>query len=177
MVISDHGFTNFRRGVNLNTWLRENGYLHLKPGHETSGDWFEHVDWSRTRAFTLGLTGLFVNLAGRERHGIVEKGPELERLCRELKTRLDTAVERARKAHRGDDAAEIKAAMEELTAAYQEAGRSLYSQAQSEAPSQEAPPSGDAGGTSAGGDGAAGGGGAKPDDVVEADYEIVDDKK
>jgi len=45
MVISDHGFTNFRRGVNVNTWLRENGYLVLQEGHETSGDWFEHVDW------------------------------------------------------------------------------------------------------------------------------------
>jgi molecular chaperone DnaK len=83
-------------------------------------------------------------------------------------------VERARKAHRGDDAAEIKAAMEELTAAYQEAGRSLYSQAQSEAPSQDQPPAGD-GGAAGSSDGATGT--AKPDDVVEADYEIVDDKK
>ncbi|NIP13354.1 MAG: nucleotide pyrophosphatase, partial [Pseudomonadales bacterium] len=39
MVISDHGFTNFRRCVNLNSWLQENGYLHLKDGAETSGDW------------------------------------------------------------------------------------------------------------------------------------------
>jgi molecular chaperone DnaK len=96
-----------------------------------------------------------------------------DRLSPELKTRLDNAVERARKAHRGDDANEIKAAMEELSAAYQEAGRSLYSQAQASsepgptagadggAPGAEAPPTGE----------------AKPEDVVEADYEIVDDKK
>jgi molecular chaperone DnaK len=92
-----------------------------------------------------------------------------DRLSPELKTRLDTAVERARKAHRGDDMAEIKAALDELSAAYQEAGRSLYSQGQQEAPadaptegaSAETPPSGE----------------DKPDDVVEADYEIVDDKK
>jgi len=89
MVISDHGFTNFRRGVNLNTWLRENGYLFLKEGHETSGDWFAHVDWSRTKAFTLGLTGLFVNRKGRERDGIVAKGAECEALCRELKGKLE----------------------------------------------------------------------------------------
>jgi molecular chaperone DnaK len=94
-----------------------------------------------------------------------------DRLSPDLKTRLDTAVERARKAHRGDDTAEIKAAMEELSAAYQEAGRSLYTQTQAGEPSQ-AP----------GADGAAPGaeapaGGAKPEDVVEADYEIVDDKK
>lgn len=88
MVISDHGFTNFRRGVNLNTWLKENGYLFLKPGHETSADWFAHVDWSRTKAFTLGLTGVFVNRKGREAEGIVEKR-ELDALCRELKTKLE----------------------------------------------------------------------------------------
>jgi len=89
MVISDHGFTSFRRGVNLNTWLRQEGYLHLKDGAETSGDWFEKVDWSKTKAFTLGLTGLFVNRVGRERDGIVKPGPELDALCRELKSKLE----------------------------------------------------------------------------------------
>jgi molecular chaperone DnaK len=92
-----------------------------------------------------------------------------DRLSPELKTRLDTAVERARKAHRGDDMAEIKASLEELSAAYQEAGRSLYSQGQQEAPA-EAPAEGATGETPPSGEG-------KPDDVVEADYEIVDDKK
>jgi len=89
MVISDHGFTNFRRGVNLNTWLKENGYLFLKEGSETSPDWFAKVDWSKTKAFTLGLTGLFINRVGREREGVVTKGPELDRLCHELKTKLE----------------------------------------------------------------------------------------
>jgi len=94
-----------------------------------------------------------------------------DRLSPELKTRLDNAVERARKAHRGDDTAEIKAAMEELSAAYQEAGRSLYSQTQTE-PS----PAGAEAGTPPGAE-APPPGGAKPDDVVEADYEIVDESK
>jgi predicted AlkP superfamily phosphohydrolase/phosphomutase len=89
MVISDHGFTSFRRGVNLNSWLLQNGYLFLKDGAETSGDWFEKVDWSRTKAFTLGLTGLFVNRVGRERDGIVRSGAELAALCRELKEKLE----------------------------------------------------------------------------------------
>jgi predicted AlkP superfamily phosphohydrolase/phosphomutase len=88
-VISDHGFCNFRRGVNLNTWLRENGYLFLKEGSDTSPDWFANVDWKRTKAFTLGLTGLFINRAGREAHGIVGKGQELDDLCRELKAKLE----------------------------------------------------------------------------------------
>ena len=41
----------------------------------------------------------------------------------ELKTRLDAAVERARKAHKGDDMNEIKGALDELNAAFQAAGR------------------------------------------------------
>lgn len=88
MVISDHGFTNFRRGVNLNTWLKDEGYLVLKEGHETSGDWFAQVDWSKTKAFTLGLTGVFLNRKGREKHGIVEKA-EIDALSHELKTKLE----------------------------------------------------------------------------------------
>lgn len=93
MVISDHGFCNFRRGVNLNTWLKQEGYLVLKEGQETSGDWFAQVDWEKTRAFTLGLTGIFVNRKGREAKGIVEPGPELEALCAEIKGKLEKLVD------------------------------------------------------------------------------------
>ena len=93
MVISDHGFCNFRRGVNLNAWLRDEGYLVLKDGAETSKDWFQAVDFKKTRAFTLGLTGIFINRKGRERDGIVEKGPELEALCREIKEKLEALVD------------------------------------------------------------------------------------
>lgn len=89
MVISDHGFCNFRRGVNLNAWLRDEGYLHLKEGADTSGDWFEKVDWDKTRAFTLGLTGIFINRKGREAKGIVEPGVELDSLCREIAGKLE----------------------------------------------------------------------------------------
>ncbi len=88
-IISDHGFCNFRRGVNLNTWLKDEGYLVLKEGCETSPDWFANVDWTKTKAFTLGLTGVFINRKGREGKGIVEKGPELEKLQRELKAKLE----------------------------------------------------------------------------------------
>lgn len=88
-VISDHGFTSFQRGVNLNTWLKDEGYLVLKEGEETSGDYFASVDWTKTRAFTLGLTGIFINRIGREGHGIVKKGAEMEALCAELKRKLE----------------------------------------------------------------------------------------
>ncbi len=93
VVMSDHGFTNFRRGVNLNAWLHQNGYLHLKPGKQTSGDWFEAVDWSRTKAFSLGLTGMFINRAGREASGIVKEGAEYDALKAELIAGLKELVD------------------------------------------------------------------------------------
>jgi predicted AlkP superfamily phosphohydrolase/phosphomutase len=72
-VLSDHGFCAFRRGVNINAWLRDNGYLHLKNGGRESGPFFEGVDWSRTRAYALGLGGFYLNLKGREALGVVDK--------------------------------------------------------------------------------------------------------
>jgi len=89
-----------------------------------------------------------------------------DKLNPDLKSRLDTAVERARKALRADDMNEIRAAQEELSTAFQEAGKSFYAQAQS----QQAPPESPAGEP-------AGAPAGKPDDVVEADYEIVDESK
>ena len=101
MVISDHGFCSFQRGVNLNAWLRDEGYLVLKPdapvdeasGKPVSRDWLQDVDWSRTKAFSLGLTGLFINRKARERDGIVEEGAELEALKAEIVGKLSRLVD------------------------------------------------------------------------------------
>ncbi len=74
MVLSDHGMNSFQRGLNLNTWLLENGYLALKNGGlpgEDHKDFFYNVDWDRTKAYALGLGGIFINLRGRESNGIV----------------------------------------------------------------------------------------------------------
>ncbi len=71
-VLSDHGFCSFRRGVNVNSWLRCNGYLALQGDREESGEYFDGIDWSRTRAYTFGLGGLYLNLRGREPGGIVD---------------------------------------------------------------------------------------------------------
>jgi predicted AlkP superfamily phosphohydrolase/phosphomutase len=89
-VLSDHGFCSFRRGVNLNTWLLENGYLFLKEGRQESGRYFAGVDWSRTRAYTVGLGGLYLNVAKREAQGIVRPGKEAEALKRELIAKLSS---------------------------------------------------------------------------------------
>jgi predicted AlkP superfamily phosphohydrolase/phosphomutase len=88
MVLSDHGFTSFRRGCNLNGWLLENGYLKLKPGSDGSAEWLRDVDWSQTRAYALGLTGMFLNLEGREASGIVKPGEEAAALKQELMRKL-----------------------------------------------------------------------------------------
>jgi len=88
MVLSDHGFTSFRRGVNLNAWLLANGYLALKPGTEGRAEWLRDVDWSQTRAYALGLAGLYLNVKGREAQGIVAPGEEAQRLKDELIARI-----------------------------------------------------------------------------------------
>ncbi|MFQ5669045.1 MAG: alkaline phosphatase family protein [Acidobacteriota bacterium] len=88
MVLSDHGFASFRRGVNLNRWLYANGYLALKEGADARSEWLQGVDWSKTRAFVLGLTGMFLNIKGREASGIVAPGEEAQKLKDELVRRL-----------------------------------------------------------------------------------------
>ncbi|HWJ20943.1 MAG TPA: molecular chaperone DnaK [Gemmatimonadaceae bacterium] len=93
-----------------------------------------------------------------------------EKLPAELKSRLDASVERARKALRGDDMNEIRSAQEELTRTFQEAGQSFYQQGQ-------AGEAGAAAGAPQGEPATAGATAGKPEDVVEADYEIVDDDK
>ncbi|HET9886623.1 MAG TPA: alkaline phosphatase family protein, partial [bacterium] len=86
-VISDHGFTSFRRGVNLNTWLLENGYLTLREGADGSAEWLRDVDWSKTKAYALGLTGMFLNVRGREAMGTVDKS-EVDALKAEIMAKL-----------------------------------------------------------------------------------------
>jgi predicted AlkP superfamily phosphohydrolase/phosphomutase len=88
MVISDHGFSSFRRGVNLNQWLLREGYLTLKPGADGTSEWLRDVDWSGTRAYALGLTGMFLNLKGREAEGIVEPGEDAAALKAEIARKL-----------------------------------------------------------------------------------------
>ena len=87
MVISDHGFASFRRGVNLNAWLHREGYLALAPGSDGRRKWLREVDWGATKAYALGLTGIYLNVAGREAQGIVEPA-EAGSLKTEIAARL-----------------------------------------------------------------------------------------
>jgi predicted AlkP superfamily phosphohydrolase/phosphomutase len=97
MVISDHGFNAFRRGVNVNTWLHQEGYLALKSGASGQAEWLRDVDWPNTKAYCVGLTGLYLNLKGREREGTVEPGAEASRLKAEIVGKLTGLVDPASK--------------------------------------------------------------------------------
>jgi predicted AlkP superfamily phosphohydrolase/phosphomutase len=52
------------------------------------GEFWENVDWSRTRAYAMGLGQIYFNLRGRETQGIVSPGPEYTALADELASRL-----------------------------------------------------------------------------------------
>ena len=69
-ALSDHGFCAFRRAVNLNSWLHQNGYLALTE--EST------IDWPNTKAYCLGLSGLYLNLKGREAQGTVTDAEALK---------------------------------------------------------------------------------------------------
>jgi len=87
MLISDHGFTSFEKGVSLNTWLSDMGYLTLtkKITEEDDGSLFRYVDWSNTKAYSCGFNSVYVNLKGREGEGIVsDKAEVLDDLRRDL---------------------------------------------------------------------------------------------
>jgi len=102
LVCSDHGFTSFRRGLNVNTWLVRNGFMTLKG--QTSDpatleklfdtrDLFQNVDWSRTKAYSLGFGGIYLNVVGREREGSVMPGPEYDDVRRRIKEGLEGLVD------------------------------------------------------------------------------------
>jgi predicted AlkP superfamily phosphohydrolase/phosphomutase len=73
LVLSDHGFHEYRRGLHVNQWLRSQGLLALKNGAKSAEhEFLIDVDWSKTKAYAVGTGQIYVNQKGRERDGIVE---------------------------------------------------------------------------------------------------------
>ncbi|HVP90760.1 MAG TPA: alkaline phosphatase family protein [Terriglobales bacterium] len=94
LCMSDHGFNPFRRAFNLNTWLLQNGYHRLvKPWKQEESLLFDNTDWAKTRAFGVGLNGLYINERGREHEGIVAPGPEKDNLVREIARKLEALTD------------------------------------------------------------------------------------
>ena len=102
MVVSDHGFHSFRKSVNLNTWLVKNGYMHLHGMEDKSykladlfdrGQFWVNTDWTKTKAYALGLGQIYINLQGREKHGTVSPGEDYSKLQEEIITGLKKIVD------------------------------------------------------------------------------------
>jgi predicted AlkP superfamily phosphohydrolase/phosphomutase len=95
IAMSDHGFTSWRRTFHLNAWLHQNGYLAVRDESLPAGmELLTNVDWTRTRAYGFGLNGMYVNLKGREKDGIVPAS-ERDALLAELKAKLESTVDPA----------------------------------------------------------------------------------
>jgi predicted AlkP superfamily phosphohydrolase/phosphomutase len=97
LIVSDHGFHSWRKAVNLNTWLVQEGYMAIRgqsgetpPALTGDGMFWEHVDWSRTKAYAMGLGQIYLNLRGRESKGIVSPGADATALATELAGKLLT---------------------------------------------------------------------------------------
>jgi predicted AlkP superfamily phosphohydrolase/phosphomutase len=96
LVMSDHGFTSWRRSFHLNAWLRQQGYLAVRdPNQPDAAGMLTNVDWQLTRAYGLGLNGLYINLRGRERWGSVapeERAALLAEIAALLRAVVDPAT-------------------------------------------------------------------------------------
>lgn len=86
MVMSDHGFSPYRRSFDLNRWLRDRGYLTIDAGDEPA---LARADWARSKAYAMGFNGLYINEVGREAEGSVPPGPAKDKLVAELAARLE----------------------------------------------------------------------------------------
>ena len=94
-VVSDHGAQCMVGGFCINTWLMQEGYLHLKeppaPGQRFTTDL---VDWSKTKAWGEGgyYGRVFFNVQGREPQGIIPQA-DFEQVRREIQTKLEALVD------------------------------------------------------------------------------------
>jgi predicted AlkP superfamily phosphohydrolase/phosphomutase len=124
IVMSDHGFAPFRRRMNTNDWLVQEGYLVLKPGETTGSitalgttddgkvDWDSSIiDWSKSKAYAVGFNGIILNRVKREALGIVtdaEVDPLLEEMRDKLRSLSDngtpvlTSIKKASEVFSGD---------------------------------------------------------------------------
>ncbi len=96
LVCSDHGFQSWRWEVNVNQWLVEQGYMTLKGTvvEQNLAQFFhdgdvgaDAVDWSKTKAYAMGLGQIYLNLEGREDQGLVAPA-DASALAREIRAKL-----------------------------------------------------------------------------------------
>jgi hypothetical protein len=85
LLMSDHGFSDFRNKVHLNRWLWEAGYLSFN-NDDSSGD-LTNVNWEKTDAYSVGLNSIYLNVQGREGQGSVP-ADAIENTLAEIKDKL-----------------------------------------------------------------------------------------
>lgn len=108
LIVSDHGFDSFRRQVNLNNWLAEQGYLAVEETARSTRFLSEYADWSATRAYSMGLGKIYLAREGREKYGIV-RDEEADALLREITEKLfeladpDTGEKIVRRVYRREE--------------------------------------------------------------------------
>jgi predicted AlkP superfamily phosphohydrolase/phosphomutase len=118
MIVSDHGFGPLYKAFSLSNWLIEQGYTVYNKNvkdrssfallkkvkdrflggnaekNEELNRYLCNVDWKRTRAFTEGAAGgIFINMEGRQKEGIISEGEEYERLCSEIANSLKEVID------------------------------------------------------------------------------------
>jgi predicted AlkP superfamily phosphohydrolase/phosphomutase len=98
IIASDHGCTHWRRSVDFNARLLDEGFLVLLSEDEASkvehqalpqigdsvGVPYSWVDWEKTQAYSIGCGKIYLNLRGREGKGIVNPGSEAQALEDEI---------------------------------------------------------------------------------------------
>jgi predicted AlkP superfamily phosphohydrolase/phosphomutase len=96
VVMSDHGFSTWRRSFSINRWLIDNGYLvRIDPSIEEDDGLFRNIDWPKSRAYAYGINGLYINLRGRERTGTVEprdRRAVMDEIAQKLLATIDPAT-------------------------------------------------------------------------------------
>jgi predicted AlkP superfamily phosphohydrolase/phosphomutase len=111
IILSDHGFTSLERYVHINSWLAQNEYMVFKDASKGSGPLFDNIDWSKTRAYSLGFNSIYLNMKGREGKGVVEVN-EAEKLCGELIRKLEDWTDEERsvvnKVYKSGDIYDVK---------------------------------------------------------------------
>ncbi|MCK4421375.1 alkaline phosphatase family protein [candidate division WOR-3 bacterium] len=87
LVLSDHGFKEFKWEFNINKWLKNEGYLIVQEGLNEGGDYFKGVDWKKTKAYSFGYSGIYLNIKGREPEGLISSN-EIKALILDIRKKL-----------------------------------------------------------------------------------------
>jgi predicted AlkP superfamily phosphohydrolase/phosphomutase len=93
--------------MHVNAWLKKEGYLVEKENAQTD-EYFQSIDWEKTKAYCFGLSGIYINLKGREKQGIVEREdlkPLKSQIIAGLEGLVDpgTGIHAVKKAYDADD--------------------------------------------------------------------------